>query len=89
MERSVAEILVPLVAVERNAHHPFGFSNVTNTRLRQLRNAYSPMLVTPSGIVMLVKLVQPEKAEEPMPTVFARRVTEVTVESQSTTHLST
>ena len=35
-------------------------------RLKQLRKAYLPMLVTPSGMVMLVSPVQPSKAELPM-----------------------
>ena len=59
MERSLLEIVVPLVAVELDERHqPFGFSKVTLVKLLQPENALSPMLVTLSGITMLVKLLQ-------------------------------
>ena len=60
MASPLAEMLVPLVAVEEDAHHhPFGFANVTDVRLLQLQNADSPMLVTPLPIVTDVRLLQP------------------------------
>ena len=61
--KSVAGILVPLVAVlEGDTHQPFGFSNVTLVKLVQLENAEEPIEVTELGIVTLVKLVQLENA---------------------------
>ena len=60
MESLLLEILVPLVAQLLDAHHhPLGFTNFTLVRLLQLENALVPMLVTLSGIVMLVRLLQP------------------------------
>ena len=59
-ERSTLEILVPLVAELPKAYHrTLGFANVTLVRLLQPENAELPMLVTLSGIVMLVRLLQP------------------------------
>ena len=60
LERSLAEILVPLVAVlEDESHQPLGFSKVTLVKLLQLQNAELPILVTLSGMVIEVKLLQP------------------------------
>ena len=53
-------MLVPLVAELLDAYHqPLEFSKVTLVKLLQSRNASLPMLVTLSGIVTLVKLLQP------------------------------
>ena len=38
----------------------------TSVRLLQLKKALSPMLVTPSGMVMAVRLLQLKKALSPM-----------------------
>lgn len=56
-------MLVPLVADgDDEYHHPSGFLNVTFAKLLQSLNAPNPILVTLSGIVMLVSPVQPENA---------------------------
>ena len=55
----------------------------------QDQNAPEPMLVTDDGIVIDVSKLQFENAYEPIPTVLARRVTEVTEVSQSIAHVST
>ena len=48
--------------VEVLTFQPTVFSKITLVRLLQLRNAEEPMEVTLDGIVMLVRLLQPEKA---------------------------
>ena len=59
LERLSAESAVPLVASALLAYHqPFGFAKVTLVKEVHSRNAESPMLVTLSGMVTLVKEVQ-------------------------------
>ena len=60
MERPLLEILVQLAnELLMVAHrHPLGFANFTLVRLLQFWNASLPMLVTLSGTVMLVRLLQ-------------------------------
>ena len=56
---SVTSTFVPLVAVlEVETHQPLVFVNVTLVRALQPRNAHFPILVTLSGIVILVRLLQ-------------------------------
>ena len=54
----------------KNAASPtftlFSELSITISRLRQYRKAHSPMLVTLSGMFMLVKLLHPLKAQFPM-----------------------
>ena len=64
--KSTLEILVPFVAVLEDAYHqPLVFSNVTLVKLQPL-NAHLPILVTLSGMVILVKLPQPKNASSPI-----------------------
>ena len=52
---------VPLVAFDEvETYHPLVFSKVTLVKPVQLENARSPILVTLSGIVMLVNPLQPK-----------------------------
>ena len=57
---------------------------VMEVRLVQWENAYSPMLVTPSGMVMEVRLVQLENAQLPMLVTLSGMVMEVKQTSSST-----
>ena len=53
--KSTLEMLVPLVAVLEDAYHqPLVFSKVTLVKLLQLYNTRLPILVTLSGMVILV-----------------------------------
>ena len=52
-------------------------------RLEHSKNAYSPMLVTPSGIFMLVRLEQPSNALSPMLVTFLPSITAGIVTSLS------
>ena len=64
MSISLTSTLVPEVAVEEVlTHQPVGLANVTLVREVQCANAYVPMLVTPAGIVMLVREVQLRNAQ--------------------------
>ena len=59
LARSEEESVVPLVAVSEEAtHHPSVDLKVTLVRLLHQWNASAPMLVTLSGITMLVRLRQ-------------------------------
>ena len=60
-------IFVSLAAMaEIVRYHPLVFANVTEVNEEQFSNAYFPMLVTLSGIVIEVNPLQPEKAYDPM-----------------------
>ena len=93
-ENTLSPIDVPLV-ITTVFKFPFGIYEiakqgiVTLSILEQSLNELLPINVTLSGIVMLVRLLQEENAEDPIPTVFSLRTTVVTEESQSIAHLST
>lgn len=56
-------MLVPLVAEDDDEYHqPCVLLKVTFVKLLQPSNAYLPMLVTLSGIVILVSPLQPSNA---------------------------
>lgn len=65
--RSLLEMSVPLVAsLEVETHQPSVISNVTLVSALQPEKAYSPIIVTLSGIMMLVSKSQFLNAELPM-----------------------
>ena len=67
LSRSVADMLVPLVAeLDDEYHQPLLFSNVTLVSEVQYSNAPEPIEVTLLGIVILVSEVQFLNAEYPI-----------------------
>ena len=54
-----------------------GAKHVTDVMFSQLKKAYSPMLVTPDGILIELRLPQPQKAFSPMAVTLLDIVTEV------------
>ena len=56
------------------------FGIVTAVSLEQPENAYHPMVVTPLPILMLLRLVQSEKAEAPIVVTLSGIVTAVSLE---------
>ena len=61
----------------READTILSLSNVTDVKPLQPEKVYSPMYVTPSGMVTDVKPLQSEKAELPMDVTLSGMVTEV------------